>query len=286
MSNHALQHMARGGKTFFFASRWLTPRARLDAATAYSFCRTVDDLADNLPTGAERTAALTNILSGLASHEKREPTAAAMHPLIERFPEIQAPAELLVRSCLSDTEGARIATVSDLTRYCHGVAGTVGLIMYPILGGREPAGRQLAADLGIAMQCTNIARDIVPDLRANRVYIPQEWLSRAQLEKLLDSACDTTTETIVTNATRRLLSLADEYYARGLTGLQYLDPRSRFAIRVAAECYRAIGSRVIQDGKLARTRAVVPLHQKIVLAVKAIRNAQSSTPLNSYQGAL
>jgi phytoene synthase len=193
--------------------------------------------------------------------------------LITRFPEIQAPVELLVTSCLADTQGVRIATASDLIRYCHGVAGTVGLIMYPILGGKESRGREYAADLGIAMQCTNIARDIIPDLTADRIYLPTEWIAGARMDALLNVEEDQALEAIAGSATKRLLALADDYYARGLRGLHYLNPRARFAIRVAAECYSAIGSRVIQNGKLSRARAVVPLYQKIVTAMRALRSS-------------
>jgi phytoene synthase len=152
----------------------------------------------------------------------------------------------------------------DLERYAFGVAGNVGLIMYPILGGRAEAGRSFAADLGIAMQYTNIARDIFEDLSRDRVYIPSSWVEEGDVRELL--AGTSSTERKVVQAVSRLLARADERYARGLSGITYLAPENRFGIKVAARCYAAIGERVIRDGHLTRERAIVPLSRKIVLA--------------------
>jgi len=126
------------------------------------------------------------------------------------------------------------------------------------------AGRSYAADLGIAMQYTNIARDVFEDLSRGREYLPSAWLGERALSHLLAERAGS--EEVVVEAVRRLLRLADERYARGLSGLAYLAPENRFAIRVAARCYAAIGERVIRGGHLARQRAVVPLARKIALA--------------------
>jgi phytoene synthase len=139
--------------------------------------------------------------------------------------------------------------------------------MYPILGGQLPEGQKYAADLGVAMQCTNIARDVLADLQQDRVYLPTDWLPRADLQGLLRN--DPVVEVEAVSAVRRLLALSDEYYARGLQGLSYLHPKCRFAIRVAANCYAAIGKRVIQGGQLARQRAVVPLREKLLLMLRS-----------------
>ena len=83
----ALRHMARGGKTFYFASLWLDKQARLDAATAYSFCRNVDDIADNLPSSNERNERLLKILRCVKTGDSTNPMTAGMVELINRFPE-------------------------------------------------------------------------------------------------------------------------------------------------------------------------------------------------------
>jgi phytoene synthase len=267
-----LRQMAKGGRTFYFASMWLDRTTRYNAAVAYSFCRMVDDIADTMLPGERRSTALANILAAIENHDTSCREASPMLDLIERFPQIHEPVAGLVRACTIDTPGIRIKDTSELIRYAHGVAGTVGLIMYPLLGGTNPDGRQHAADLGIAMQCTNIARDVISDLKENRIYLPQDWLYG--IDPYLLFRHDSAAEEVIVSAVQRLLSISSDYYSRGLRGLSYLEPRCRFAIRVAADCYAAIGERVIHRGRITRERAVVPLHAKVALMLRASRTSK------------
>jgi phytoene synthase len=258
--------ISRAGKTFYFATLWLEKQIRRNAALAYAFCRTVDDIADGDMSLAERDTQLRDIgravLLGDTDHDLVRPLA----PLLTQYPETREPFAALVDACREDGPSLTITSEEDLIRYAHGVAGNVGLIMYPILGGQASIGQSSAADLGIAMQCTNIARDVFEDLARERVYLPLGWLRGRDLRELLDLASDSNSEAVVVAAVKRLLLLADDRYARGLSGLQYLAPENRFAIKVAARCYAAIGERVILNGRLARERAVVPLARKVILA--------------------
>jgi phytoene synthase len=256
--------ISKAGKTFYFATLWLEKQVRFDAALAYDFCRTVDDIADGTLSDTERDTQLREIALAVTHGDTEQKLVRPLAPLIARFPEIREPLAALVEACRTDTASLHIHSEEDLERYAFGVAGNVGLIMYPILGGRADAGRSYAADLGIAMQYTNIARDIFEDLARNRVYVPTSWTGEQDMRKL--GADITSSEQVVVEAVRRLLKRADERYTRGLSGISYLAPENRFAIRVAARCYAAIGERVIRDGHLARERAVVPLSRKIVLA--------------------
>lgn len=267
MSNR-LAHMRRAGKTFYFASLWLENATRLDIATTYDFCRVVDDMADETPPGDERLHALNAIRAALERREAAHPIAGGMVKLIERFPSMARPAIDLVIACTNDLPGTMLESEEDLIRYAHGVAGNVGLMMYPLLGGNDPRGAYYADQLGIAMQCTNIARDVLEDLHNGRIYIPQQWLPSSALRALLDG--DRSVEPAVVESVERLLTLASELYHKGLAGLQYLPPRARLAIRIAAECYSAIGSRVIENNRLRRSRSVVSLPRKILLALNAI----------------
>lgn len=256
--------ISRAGKTFYFASRWLEKGVRDDTVLAYNFCRTVDDIADSRPAHSDRDARLRAIANAVRQLDGDHALVSPLLPVINRYPEIQEPLVALVEACRADLPTLSITDEHDLARYAHGVAGNVGLIMYPILGGRSPLGRAHAADLGIAMQYTNIARDILEDRAHGRIYLPHSWLAGRDLRTLLDTPSDT--EEVVVRAVQHLLTLADERYAHGLSGLRYLAAGNRFAIRVAATCYAAIGARVIRNGRLARNRAVVPLSKKILLA--------------------
>jgi phytoene synthase len=256
--------ISKAGKTFYFATLWLEKRIRYDAALAYNFCRTVDDIADGTLSALERDRQLKEIEQALVNGDTSHTLISPLAPLITRYPSIRDPLAALVEACRADGPSLCIRNEDDLERYGFGVAGNVGLVMYPILGGHLEAGRSYAADLGIAMQYTNIARDILEDITRDRVYLPSSWLEERDIRELLDET--SSSEHLLVEAVRRLLRHADEKYARGLSGIEYLAPANRFAIRVAARCYAAIGERVICNGRLLRERAIVPLSHKLMLA--------------------
>jgi phytoene synthase len=258
--------ISKAGKTFYFATLWLEKRVRYDAALAYNFCRTVDDIADTLPEREDRDEQLRDIAQAVLNGEVTHKIVQPLTPLLARYPEIREPLAALVEACRADVSSLHIEDEVHLERYAFGVAGNVGLIMYPILGGTSPQGREYASDLGIAMQCTNIARDVREDLARGRVYIPNKWLHGRELCGLLNDT--TSVEPVAVEAVRRLLRFADERYSRGLSGLTHLAPQNRFAIRVAARCYAAIGERIVQDNRLAPERAVVPFTHKVMMACK------------------
>lgn len=272
--NAEMHNLRKAGKTFYFASLWLPRQVRLKAALAYNFCRAVDDYADALPAHPDRDDKLLTIAAAIRNLDCSVALVKPLIPLIASFPEIQKPLATLVDTCREDTTGLIINDESDLERYAFGVAGTVGLIMYPILGGVSHVGRNHAADLGIAMQYTNISRDIFEDQARGRSYLPSSWLAEDQ--RKIDCKITTRSQELEVQAARRILSLADARYARGLAGLHYLAPDCRFGIEVAARCYRAIGDRVIAKNELARNRAIVPFHQKarIACAVALARTRQ------------
>jgi phytoene synthase len=281
--NAEMRLIRRAGKTFYFATLWLPKQVGLDAARAYDFCRAIDDWADATPAPPDRESRLRQIATAVREMDESIDLVRPLLPLIARFPEIREPLAALVDACREDIPELQIVDEGDLERYAHGVAGNVGLIMYPILGGRSPLGRACAVDLGIAMQFTNIARDIFEDHTRGRVYLPQSWLAGVSRERYLDGVFPNSE--VVVAAVRNILELAEDRYARGLTGLHYLAPQNRFGIEVAAQCYRAIGGRVLRKGSLSRSRAVIPMHSKILIATSvAFRQLRISRARSSVHG--
>ena len=278
--NPELRLMTKAGKTFFFATLWLDRHTRQNAAIAYSFCRRIDDIADSEEVLTHRDNFLTDVAEALRTGRGGIPLVKNVMGLIERFPSIREPLAHLVEACRDDTATLVIRDEADLKRYAHGVAGNVGLVMYPVLGGYEPEGLQPAADLGIAMQYTNIARDVREDLGRGRVYLPSEWLDSIDPRKLPLSELGACTK--VTEAVSRLLGLARERYERGLQGIRYLAPENQYAIKVAARCYAAIGDRVIRNGHLVTERAVVPFLSKVALAVNERFTREEKSPSPVY----
>lgn len=256
--------MARSGRTFSLASRLLAADMRRDAAALYAYCRRVDDLADE---GAE-TGALQEALEALKLDPLGESAAAAGWPinLEERYPGIARIAVTLTEALAADTGSRRIATEPELLQYAFGVAGTVGLMMCRILGA-PPDGAEAASHLGIAMQLSNIARDVAEDWARDRVYLPGEWVSPEAVVVALNGG----EPGPLVAATKRLLALADRYYVSADRGMGYLPWRARAGILAAASCYREIGVQVGRDVPASwRQRTVVSPGRKAVLVAGAL----------------
>jgi phytoene synthase len=162
-----------------------------------------------------------------------------------------------------DVEGRRYATAEDLFLYCYHVAGVVGLMMAHVMGTRQPETLQRAADLGIALQLTNIARDVVEDAAVGRVYLPLAWLDEAGVPA--DAVAEPRHRAKVAGVVARLLAAADHFYASGDEGIRHLPLRSAWAVAVARGVYSEIGARVRRLGERAwDARVVVPRRQKLL----------------------
>jgi phytoene synthase len=155
------------------------------------------------------------------------------------------------------------------------VAGVVGLMMAHVMGAREDTALRRAADLGIALQMTNIARDVLDDARAGRLYLPLEWLQDAGIEPG-DVALPGNRGRLA-GVARRLLDEAEPYYASGAQGLKHLPLRSAWAVAVAGGVYREIGRLVRARGARAwDVRAVVPRHRKLAWLARGLTQAVSA----------
>ena len=249
--------LARAGKSFHLAGKFLPPDRRRAATQLYAFCRGLDDLADETGDAAQIEAVAT----ALENNDHLHPLAALYLTLDEPDPK---PAIALARALRDDTGPTEIADERALLRYCHGVAGTVGLMMARVLGATEPAADWHAIDLGIALQLTNIARDTREDADHGRRYIPATWLD-------LPPASIRRAPEIVHQAALRCLALAEPYYASGIAGLVYLPSESRRGILVAARVYREIGEELRRRGPHRKEdRVVVPAWRKATLVAGVI----------------
>ena len=249
-------------KSFFFASHLLFGARRRAAFALYAFCRAVDDLADLSPDADAARAELLALHQALLHRTSATPLAAQfalLHQVTGACPEAAA---ALVATVLTDLGIVRMADEAALLRYAYGVAGTVGLMMCPVLGTHEPRAMAHAIDLGVAMQLTNIARDVADDAAQGRLYLPATWLPPGlSPSDVLDASGP------VFHAVRQVLALADRRYRSAELGYRYLPPRVRPAIRAAARLYEEIGLRVLRHGPGYRAagRCVVPLPRKLVL---------------------
>jgi phytoene synthase len=252
----------RHSKSFALAARLLAPAARRRAERLYAWCRHADDAIDHAPTPLAAAVALAGLRADLAAvYAGRRPDSPAAGLLAavvadcglpQRYPE-----ELLAGMAM-DAAGTRFDALDDLLVYAHRVAGVVGLMMGHALGVSDDRAGPHAGALGIAMQLTNIARDVAEDWGRGRLYLPLAWLDGEPPagRPLADAA--------VAPAVERLLAVADSYYAAGDAGLTFLDGRSRLAVRVARTVYSEIGTRVrAAGGRPSAGRAVVPGRRKL-----------------------
>ncbi len=245
------QILARYGKTFRWAQHFLPTHAAASAARLYAFCRYLDDVADSgITEGRQQLVAIQARLSGevplrdVQVLDKFQPWARSAG-----IPET-ALADML-DGFLGDQLTVALEDEADLIRYAYRVAGTVGLMMCPLLGARDPRARAFAIDLGIAMQLTNIARDVLEDAQMGRRYLPGSWCGHVKPEQIVAAAAANNLEQVrldVSQAVDRLLQLAEKYYESGISGLRFLPVRSHLAIAVAAFAYRAIGHRLRHRG--------------------------------------
>jgi phytoene synthase len=234
----AIRH---GSRSFYAASLILPPRVRRPAFGLYAFCRLSDDAVD-VEGGAR--GAVDRLRERLArAYDGRPmpiPADRALADILREFAIPRAAPEALLEGLAWDAEGRRYETLEALFDYAARVAGTVGVMMSLIMGVRSPEALARACDLGVAMQLTNIARDVGEDARAGRLYLPLRWLREAGVDPArflaAPAACDG-----VKSVVARLLREADALYARARGGVASLPPSCRPAILAAAMLYAEIG---------------------------------------------
>ena len=275
--DEAIAVLKSNGRSFHFASRLLGQTYRNRAARLYAFCRYVDDLADETSNPSNAAQELLALKASLQTGQSSEPCVASMIELMQELSMPKAPVLSLISGVQSDLKPRRIEDQAELLQYAYQVAGTVGLMMCLILDVRDRQAWPFAIDLGIAMQLTNIARDVGEDAQKGRVYLPATWLGDVAAAQILKPAADHATR--LRTATEQTLSLAKDYYQSGMAGIHYLPASARCGIVVAAMFYREIGQIVAEgDHRSWANRAIVPYSRKLATAAKALsRYALQST---------
>jgi len=262
--------MRGGSKTFFAASRLLPARVRAGAIALYAFCRVADDLVDQ---GNDPRAAIEQLQSRLDAIYAGAPQPLvedqALGLLVRQTDLPRGLLDALVDGFAWDVEQRRYATLEDLHAYAARVAGTVGAMMCWVMGPRTPATVARACELGVAMQLTNIARDVGEDARRQRLYLPEQWLREAGIdpdEWLRAPQASAALRSVVA----RLLDEADRLYQRATCGIAELPPDCRAAIHAASLIYAEIGHQLRRDGlNSVDARTVVGTPRKLLLLASA-----------------
>jgi 15-cis-phytoene synthase len=272
--------LARHSKSFWWGALLLPTAVARDAAALYAWCRRCDDAVD-LPRDAQVARAAVSRLRAELETIYAGTDAALADPVLAGFAEVvrrhqlpkQYPAELLDGMTM-DIGPVRYQTFDQLLPYCYRVAGTVGLMMAHMMGVRDRDTLRRAADLGIALQLTNICRDVAEDEARDRVYVPAELYA--------GSASGPTRAAVAA-----LLGRAEAFYASGDRGLSALPWRAAVAVRAARLIYADIGTQLARrQFDFRRGRVVVSRLRKLHLVLRAIAGGPRAPGPRRAQGAL
>lgn len=274
LSGHDLEAcvaMMRGGsRTFFAASRLLPPRVRAGAIALYAFCRVADDLVDQPGGGQASVEVLHERLDRIYAGTPLD--VVEDHALSLLVQECGLPRHLLdalLEGFAWDAQARRYETIEDVHAYGARVAGSVGAMMSWVMGARQPHTLARACELGVAMQLTNIARDVGEDARNARLYLPRQWLREAgvDVEAWLREPVFTPG---VRRVIERLLQEADRLYRQSQAGIGELPADCRAAILSASLIYGEIGHQLRREGgDSVNHRTVVSTRRKLVLLAGA-----------------
>lgn len=264
----------REGSYTFYAASLILPRAVREPASAlYAFCRMADDEVDN---GVDKHAAVARLHALLddtyAGRARSNAADRALAAVVSHFHLPRTLLNALLEGFEWDAAGRRYNTIEELQDYAARVAGAVGAMMAVLMGVRTPEGLARACDLGVAMQLSNIARDVGEDARMGRLYLPQNWMREAGLDPQVWLARPVFNAQLA-SVVQRVLDVADVLYRRVDAGVAQLPLSCRPGINAARYLYAAIGHEVARRGLDSVTqRAVVPRSRKVALLARAMVN--------------
>lgn len=253
--------LARGSKSFCTVSKLFDSVTRQSVVLLYAWCRHCDDVVDGQQDGHGQSIQDATVahrrVQGLIDTTQQvlcggPPPSMPFEALAEvvrrhRIPH-RFPMEHLSGYCM-DVDGRHYDSIADTFDYSYRVAGVVGVMMAMVMGQRDDATLDRAADLGLAFQLSNIARDVIDDHAVGRLYLPAQWLAAEGINA--DSMAWRCNRAALARVTRRLVDAAEPYYRSAQLGLDHLPLRSAWAVSAARGVYRDIGLQVAARGSSA-----------------------------------
>ncbi|HEX2571029.1 MAG TPA: phytoene/squalene synthase family protein [Polyangia bacterium] len=285
--------IAKHSKSFYLSSLLLPRRVRHAAWALYAFCRRADDAVDTVGEPTRRVRARVTALGRRLAEVYDRATLVPSDPIDRAYSMVargygipRALPEELLAGLATDLQETRYRGWDDLYLYCFRVASTVGLMMTRIMGWSRADAFLRAADLGIAMQLTNIARDVGEDARLGRVYLPDELLDACGTSRarVLTAATAPMADAALREAVRRLIERAAVHYQAAGRGIPLLPRPCRLAIAASRRIYAAIGDDLATRGydPLVR-RAGTSLSRKLALVARSLP-VLASAPRASQPG--
>ena len=261
--------LKKHGKSFYFAQLLLPRKHQKSIHALYQVCRLIDDIGDN-PNRSKTDAlnqlnVIQEIIHTYANNKQiiiADNTSISTQALFT-----------LINGVRSDLNHQQYPTMEALITYCYQVAGTVGLMMCDLMSIDNPLARMKAIDLGIAMQLTNIARDVWTDANLGRVYLPKTVIGQKSSKSILNALPG---DQQLSYGIQQLLSKAEHFYCSGKSGISHVPKSFKVGISTAACLYQSIG-KIIQknDYFSPNKRSYVPLWQKMRIATQCLLRLNS-----------
>ncbi len=246
--DHCREAIRHGSLSFHAASKLLPAKVRDPALALYAFCRLADDEVDEGDYQAGAVFRLQERLdAAYAGKPKNAPEDRAFAAIVEDFDMPRALPEALLEGLAWDAAEHRYDSLSGVRDYSARVASAVGAMMCVLMRVRDPDALARACDLGVAMQLTNIARDVGEDARMGRIYLPLDWLAEAGIDPLNFVREPLPTDD-VRRMVKRLLAEADRLYRRSEAGINVLPLQARTGIWAARLIYAGIGTQLKRQG--------------------------------------
>ena len=276
------ESLRRNSRSFSWASLLLPAQARAPIAVVYAWCRRCDDAIDDAPA-TDQAEALRRLKTEVDAIYAGEPMGdivlTAFQLVVQRYAIPRVYVDELLEGFAMDVGVVRYDTQEHLLLYCYRVAGVIGLMICHVIGLRDQAQLGRAAHLGIAMQLTNICRDVAEDWLRGRRYVPSALLPAGSPEPKGLEPFPLELAPVYAEPVRRLLAEADRYYASADQGIAVLGFRSALAVRMARRVYAAIGSVIgKRNHDVASGRAVVSGASKLVIMLRTIAATVAELP--------
>jgi 15-cis-phytoene synthase len=271
--DYCQQKAAHSGSSFYYSFLFLPPERRRAIVALYAFCREVDDVVDevsDVDVARAKLAWWRREVAAAYDGAPQHPVTQALQPVVARFGLPQAHLQTIIDGMAMDLDQVRYLDFADLERYCHKVAGVVGLLSAEIFGRTDERTLDYARDLGIAFQLTNIVRDVGEDARRGRIYLPQDEMARFGV------APATLLRAQGGEAFRALMAFQVEraraWYDRALAALPRADRKSQRTGLIMAAIYRTLLDEIARDSEaVLRGRVSLTPLRKLWIAWKTAR---------------
>ncbi len=258
--------------TFYFASHFLSKEKRLAAYAIYAICRLTDESVDSPSplTANELQNTAKRISDAYSQSNSADPICLAFRETIHKYKIPKEYFDELIAGMYMDLDKNRYSNFNELYQYCYRVAGVVGLIMLHIFGFKDQRAKNYAINLGIAMQLTNILRDIKEDLLRGRIYLPHDEMLAYGISEMQfsEGTIDDTWKAFM----QFQIGRAKKYYAQSSEGINLItDRKSRFVTRAMKEIYAGILDKIIKNHyDCLNKRAYVSILGKVIIILKII----------------